>query len=143
MVPRGRSVYRQTTVGMALCMLATVPLAHAGDDPHERPTATSAPLEIPHTLNLVLAEKARKKDRKTANVESHAFLDLKPGLTPLVWPRNTDVRARILTPEVKSTPVVGWLAENLYRSKKENGWCLEADPGEGEYVVFYRYHPRR
>jgi hypothetical protein len=143
MVPRGRSVYRQTIVGTALCMLATGPLAHAGDDPHERPTATSAPLEIPHTLNLVLAEKARKKDRKPGNVESHNFLDLKPGLTPLVWPRNTDVRARILTPEVKSTPVVGWLAENLYRSKKDNGWCVEVDPGEGEYVVFYRYHPRR
>src|SRR5687767_9732071 len=49
MVPGGRSMYRQTIVGMALCMLATVPLSHAGDDAHERPAATSAPLEIPHT----------------------------------------------------------------------------------------------
>jgi hypothetical protein len=39
--------------------------------------------------------------------------------------------------------VLGWLAENLYRSDKENGWCVEADPGEGEYVLFYRYHPWR
>jgi hypothetical protein len=34
--------------------------------------------------------------------------------------------------------VVGWVAANLYRSRKENGWCLEVDPGEGEYLVFYR-----
>ena len=140
MVPSGRSVYRQTIVGMSLCMLATVPLAHAGDDPHERPAATSAPLEIPHTLNLVLAEKARKKDRKPGNVESHTFLDLTPGLTPLVWPKNTDVRARILTTELRSTPLVGWIAENLYRDKRDAGWCLEADPGQIEYVVFYRWN---
>jgi hypothetical protein len=124
-------------------MLASVPLARAGDDAVERPIATSAPLEIPHTLNLLLAERARKRNRKPDNIESHYFLDLTPGLTPLVWPKNTDVRARILTPQVKSTPVVGWLAENLYRSKQDNGWCVEVDPGEGEYVVFYRYHPRR
>ncbi|MDF3022426.1 MAG: hypothetical protein K0Q92_3729, partial [Steroidobacteraceae bacterium] len=24
------------------------------------------------------------------------------------------------------------------RSKREKGWCLEVDPGEGEYLVFYR-----
>ena len=48
------------------------------------------------------------------------------------------MRARIVTPELRKTPVVGWIAENLYRSKKDNGWCLEVDPGEGEYVVFYR-----
>lgn len=143
MVLRGRSLDRQRIVGMALCLLATMPLARAGDDPHERPAATAAPLEIPHTLNLVLDEQARKKNRKRDNIESHSFLDLTPGLKPLVWPKNTDVRSRILSTEVKSTPVVGWLAENLYRSKKDNGWCLEVDPGEGEYVVFYRYHPRR
>ncbi len=143
MVPRGQSLDRQTIVGMALCLLATMPLARAGDDAHERPLKTAAPLEIPHTLNLVLAEKARKKDRKPGNIENHTFLDLTPGLTPLVWPKNTDVRARILTTDVKSTPGVGWLAENISRSKKENGWCLEADPGEGEYIVFYRYHPRK
>ena len=57
---------------------------------------------------------------------------------PLTWPRNSDMRARLLTPELKRTPIVGWIAENLYRSKKDNGWCLEVDPGEGEYVVFYR-----
>ena len=127
---------------VTLCVLATSSFARAGDDAHERPIATSAPLEIPHTLNLQLAEKARKKNRKPANIESHSFLDLTPGLTPLVWPKNTDVRARI-TPVVKTTPVVGWLAENLYRSKQDNGWCVEVDPGDGEYVVFYRYHPRR
>jgi hypothetical protein len=143
MVPQGQSADRRLVGVAALCMLAMWPLARAGDDALERPVSTVAPLEIPHTLNLVLAEKARKRDRKPGNVESHAFLDLTPGLRPLTWPKNSDVRARILTPEVKSTPVVGWVAENLYRSKKESGWCLEVDPGEGEYIVFYRYHPRK
>ena len=36
------------------------------------------------------------------------------------------------------TPLVGWIATNLYRDKSEKGWCLEADPGQGEYIVFYR-----
>lgn len=87
---------------------------------------------------LVLAAKARKKNRRPSNIESTALLDLDTDLKPVVWPRNTDIRARILTPELRSTPVVGWVAANLYRSRKENGWCLEVDPGDGEYVVFYR-----
>ena len=127
----------------ALALLATMPLARAGDDARERPAATQAPLEIPHTLNLQLAEKARKRNRKPDNIESVTLLDLNPLLLPVSWPKASDIRARLLTPEVKSTPVVGWVAENLYRSKKDNGWCLEVDPGQGEYVVFYRYHPRK
>lgn len=138
---RGRSVDR--VVASALCTLAMTSLARANDDALERPIKTQAPMEIPHTLNLVLNELSRKRNRKPDNVESHAFLDLTPGLKPVTWPKNSDVRARILTPEVKSTPLVGWIAENLYRSKDENGWCLELDPGGGEYVVFYRFHPRR
>ena len=138
---RGRSVDR--VVASALCALALIPLARAGDDVLERPIVTQAPMEIPHTLNLVLNELARKRNRKPGNIESPAFLDLDPGLKPVTWPKDSDVRARILTPELKSTPVVGWIAENLYRSKNENGWCLELDPGEGEYVVFYRFHPKR
>lgn len=124
----------------ALALMAVVPLARGGDDALERPTAAAAPLEIPHMLNTLLAEKSRKRNRKPDNVESHEFLVLTPGLRPLVWPKDSDIRARILTPQLKSTPVVGWIAENLYRSKKDNGWCLEVDPGEGEYVVFYRVH---
>ena len=85
----------------------------------------------------------RKRNRKPGNIESPAFLDLDPGLKPVTWPKDSDVRARILTPEIKSTPMVGWIDENLHRSKNENGWCLELDPGEGEYVVFYRFHPKR
>ena len=65
---------------------------------------------------------------------------LTPGLSPLPFRKNTDVRARLLTPELRRTPVVGWIAANLYRDKKENGWYLELDPGQGEYVVFYRVH---
>ena len=127
----------------AWALIATIRFARAGDDAHERPIASAAPLEIPHMLNTLLAEKARKRDRKPGNIENHDFLVLKAGLRPVTWPKDTDIRARILTPELKSTPVVGWVAENLYRSKKDNGWCLEVDPGEGEYVVFYRYHPFR
>ena len=139
MVPKG-----PTLAGMAvLACIAAGSLARAGDDPLERPIAASAPLEIPHTLELVLAEKSRKRHRRPDNIESYDFLDLTPGLKPVTWPRNSDLRARILTPEVKRTPLVGWLAENLYRDRKDNGWCLEVDPGEGEYVVFYRYHPKR
>ena len=141
MVREGRTL--NPGVIAALALVAVVPCVRAGDDAHERPMSTAAPLEIPHTLNMLLAEKARKRNRKPDNIESHAFLDLTPGLKPVTWPKNSDVRARILTPEVKSTPLVGWIAENLYRSKDENGWCLELDPGGGEYVVFYRFHPRR
>jgi hypothetical protein len=119
------------------------PFAHAGDDPLERPARTSAPLELPHATEVAMAEKARKRDRKPANIERHDFLVLSPSLKPVTWPKNTDIRQRLLTTELKDTPVVGWIAENLYRSKNDTGWCVEADPGEGEYMVFYRYHPRK
>jgi hypothetical protein len=138
----GRSVDRRI-LASALCALAMMPFANAGDDVLDRPINTAAPLEIPHTLNLVLNEMSRKRNRRSENIENHAFLDLTPGLSPVTWPRYSDVRARILTTDIKSTPVVGWIAENLYRSKNENGWCLELDPGGGEYVVFYRFHPKR
>ena len=112
--------------------------ALAGDDALDRPFSARAPLEIEHTTNLELARKARKRNRRPDNIESSALLDLEPGLVPLTWPKNSDMRSRILTPELKRTPIVGWIAANLYRSKRDNGWCLEVDPGEGEYVVFYR-----
>jgi hypothetical protein len=146
MVPQGQSVDRRRfghMGAMTLCVLAAMPLARAGDDALKRPINTAAPLEIPHSLNLVLAEMARKRNRKPDNIESHSFLDLTPGLNLVIWPKNSDVRARLVTPEIKRTPVVGWIAENLYRSKDENGWCLELDPGGGEYLVFYRFHPKR
>jgi len=130
------------TSGFLLCALALPPLAItsavAGDDPIDRPIRTVAPLEIPHATNLELDSKARKRNRRPNNVENVGLLDLTPGLNPVVWPRNSDMRARLLTPGIQRTPVVGWIASNLYRSKKDTGWCLEVDPGEGEYVVFYR-----
>jgi len=119
--------------------LLEAPRASAGDDPGERSLRVTAPLEIPHATNLDLESKARKRNRRAENVESTGdFLDLTPGLAPLTWPRNGDVRARLLTPQLQRTPVLGWMAASLYRSRKETGWCLEVDPGEGEYVVFYR-----
>jgi hypothetical protein len=124
--------------GCALMLAAFSPLASAGDDRNERPASAAAPMQIPHTEDLAFAYQARKRDRKPNNIETYQFLDLTPGLNPLTWPKNSDMRARILTPELRRTPVVGWIAENLYRSKKDNGWCLEVDPGQGEYVVFYR-----
>jgi hypothetical protein len=133
-------IRRDRFFGFALCLLGMGSLARAGDDHNGRMFANAVPMQIPHSQDLELAYKSRKRDRKRDNVESFEFLDLTPGFVALTWPRNNDMRARIVTAELRRTPVVGWIAENLYRSKKDNGWCLELDPGEGEYVVFYRHH---
>jgi hypothetical protein len=113
--------------GFALCALTLGSLAAADDA-----------LVIPHATDLALDFKARKRVRHPDNVERSQLLDITPGLIPLVWPRNSDMRARLVTPELRRTPVVGWIASNLYRSRRDTGWCLEVDPGQGEYVVFYR-----
>ena len=126
----------------AVFALALNPLARAGDDRVERLTST-APLQLPHTLDILLNEQARKHARKSVNLESQDLLEFSPGLRPVTWPKDSDMRQRILTPEVKKTPVVGWIAENLYKSRNDSGWCLEVDPGEGEYIVFYRFHPKK
>jgi hypothetical protein len=128
-------ILRDRFFGFALCLLGVSSFASAGDD-RTLTAAAVAPLQIPHAQDLELAAKARKRGRKPGNLEPTGFLDLTPGLAPLTWPKNSDMRARLLTPELRRTPVVGWIAENLYRSKKDNGWCLEVDPGEGEYGVF-------
>jgi hypothetical protein len=135
----------QTTdrlIAAALLLLALTPLARAGDSA-ENSAANHAPLELPHTTNLLLDELARRARGRTENVEKTEFLMLMPGLRPVTWPKNSDMRARLLTTQVGTTPVVGWLAENLYRSKNDNGWCLEVDPGDSKYVVFYRFHPKK
>ena len=124
---------------LATCLLAMPLRATAGDKPREPANKTAAPLDIPHTTNLELTARANKK-RTPGNIEKPEFLDPTPGLQPLTFPKNSDVRARILTPELRRTPLVGWIAANLYRDKDEKGWCLEADPGQGEYIVFYRLH---
>lgn len=125
--------------GYALLALITLsPLAAAGESVSS--FAVSAPMVNPHTLNLELDHHARRRSRGGGNYETSTLLDLTPGLAPLRWPRDSDLRARLLTPELRRAPVVGWIATNLYRSKRENGWCLEVDPGEGEYVVLYRHN---
>jgi len=121
-----------------LTLLALSPLATAGDSVSS--FAVSAPMVNPHTLNLELDHRARRRSRDGGNYETSTLLDLSPGLAPLRWPRDSDLRARLLTPELRRAPLVGWIATNLYRSKRDNGWCLEVDPGEGEYVVLYRKH---
>ena len=126
---------RDQRMAVMIASLALTPLVSAGEPAAS--IAATAPLAIPHTLSLELDRRARRRSRG-ANIESPYFLDLTPGLTPLTWPRNSDMRARLLTPELRRTPLVGWIATNLYRSKREKGWCLEVDPGEGEYLVFYR-----
>ncbi|MEO8064245.1 MAG: hypothetical protein ABI821_16035 [Pseudomonadota bacterium] len=131
---------RDRFFGFALCLLGVSSLACAGDYRNKRLLSTQAPMQIPRSQDLELAYQARKRDRNPRNTESTLFLHLTPGLTPITWPKNSDMRARMLTPELRRTPVVGWLAQNLYRSKRDNGWCLEVDPGQGEYVVFYRVH---
>jgi hypothetical protein len=122
---------------LATSLLALPLCATAGDKPREAPKPAAAPLEIPHTVELELA--ATKK-RSAGNLEKSELLDPAPGLKPLPFPKNTDVRALILTPQLRRTPLVGWIAENLYRGRDEKGWCVEADPGQGEYIVFYRLH---
>jgi hypothetical protein len=123
---------------LAVVTIAVAPLAAAGDDAIERPLRVAAPLEIPHSTNLDLDFKARKRSHRLGNIERSHLLDVSPALKPVTWPRASDMRARIMTPELRRTPVVGWVAANLYRSRRDSGWCLEVDPGEGEYVVFYR-----
>jgi hypothetical protein len=133
-------ILRDRLVGF-VCMVSLAPFAGAGDA-RDRPARTTALLEIPHTTNLDLDARARKRTRRVGNIESSQLLESMPGLEPLVWPRNSDMRARLLTPELRGTPLVGWIASNLYRSRKDTGWCLEVDPGDGEYVVFYRLNLR-
>ncbi len=130
--------YRRLALASAL-MIATS-FATAGNDVLARSATLTAPLAIPHAMQLELDHRARRRDRGAGRYETSAFLDPTPGLAPLAFTRNEDIRSRLLTPELRRTPLVGWIAENLYRSKRENGWCLEVDPGEGEYVVFYRVH---
>lgn len=134
---------RKWVVSMALGLaaLASATVASAGDAAFR--VAATAPLTLAHTENLDLQYHARRRSRGNNNFETIALLDPEPGLEPVRWPRNSDLRARLLTPELERTPLVGWIAANLYRSKKENGWCLEVDPGEGEYIVLYRHHLRR
>jgi hypothetical protein len=124
-----------------LLVLATSPVFAGNNNDFER-VMLSAPFQNPHTAELELTYTARRRDRHRLRIEQHDFLELTPGLQPLEWPRNTDMRARLLTPELRRTPFLGWIAQNLYRSKSENGWCLEVDPGEGEYAVLYRLHLR-
>ena len=121
--------------GFALCLLAIARLASAGDEARDKRAPPAAPMEIPHLTTVTLDAKAAKK--RGPNIEKSLLMSSR-GLSPLPFPKNTDVRQRILTTEVRNTPLVGWIAENLYRDKKDAGWCLEADPGQSEYVVFYR-----
>jgi hypothetical protein len=123
--------------GLALCLLASARLASAGDDARDKRAPPTAPMEIPHVTTVTLDAKAAKK--RAPNIERSLLVSSR-ALSPLPFPKNTDVRARILTTEVRNTPLVGWIAENLYRDKKDAGWCLEADPGQSEYVVFYRWN---
>jgi hypothetical protein len=125
---------------LALALMAATPFATAGNDAFSSGVSLAAPLAIPHTTQLDMDLRSRRRGRGPGKFETPDFLDVTPGLTPFAFPRNGDMRSRLLTPELKRTPLVGWIAENLYRSKREKGWCLEVDPGEGEYVVFYRVH---
>jgi hypothetical protein len=124
--------------GVALVFSGAASYAKDGDSTRNL-VAAAAPLEIPHTTALAFQAKPRRKSA-AADFETPRLLNPTPGLEPLQFPKNTDLRARLLTPELRRTPLVGWVAANLYRDRKDNGWCLELDPGDGEYVVFYRMH---
>jgi len=137
-------VLRDRRIGLFV-LLALAPLVSGVGSAGESAAtfASAAPLNNPHTLNLELDYYAKRRGRGgSRTLETSALLDPAPELQPFTWPRNSDLRARLLTPQLRDTPVFGWIASNLYRSKRENGWCLEVDPGEGEYLVFYRKHLR-
>src|ERR1700754_2312995 len=91
---------RNPGIFAALIFAAAAPLCRAGDDSLDHTIASAAPLEIPHTLNLQLDEKARKRNRRSDNVESLMLPGLPVGLRPVVWPKDTDLRARMLTPSL-------------------------------------------
>ena len=131
-------ILRDRMFGFALCLAALCAPAIAADQARALPLSAAAPFAVPHTLNLELDFRASRRARSLGNLEHYDFLDLTPGLAPLPWPRAGDMRSRLLTPELKRTPLFGWIAENLYRSSKEDGWCVEVDPGGGEYIIFYR-----
>lgn len=138
-------ILRDRMFGFAVCLSATCLWAVGGsaaaaDRAAALSFTSSAPLANPHTMNLELDFRAQRRARGAGNIERGAMSDLPAGLAPLIWPRAGDMRTRILTPELRRTPLFGWIAENLYRSRKERGWCLELDPGQGEYIVFYRTH---
>src|SRR3954468_13531964 len=142
MVRTGHTFDRRVAAALTMVALAMalLPLARAADGPRPRPATIAAPLEIPHVTDRALAEKAQKSQSKPTSPGNYDFLTL--GLQPLQWPNNADVlRSNLLTPQLKSTPVVGWLAENLYRDKADNGWCVQLDGGD--YVVLYRYYPKK
>jgi hypothetical protein len=106
------------------------------------------PVQTEHTFNRDL--RPRRQAKKSAapapatdtreNPRDQPTVRPPVALAPIKWPKDSDIRHRIVTEEVRATPVFGWIAANLWRSKKENGWCLEVDPGDGEYMVLYRKH---
>ena len=133
-------ILRDRMFGFAWCLSVLCGAAGAADRGAALSYASAAPLAIPHTLNLELDFRAQRRMRGAGNVESGDTAAMHVRLAPLVWARPGDMRTRLLTPELKRTPLFGWIATNLYRSRAETGWCLEIDPGQGEYVVFYRQH---
>lgn len=125
-------------VTLSALTFALTPSSSRASDAASRLAATAS-LANPHTLDLELDYRAARRTRALTQ-EPTSLLDLSPELRPLRWPRSSDMRARLLTPELQRTPLVGWIATNLYRPRSETGWCLELDPGEGEYLVLYRRH---
>src|SRR5436190_249336 len=115
MVHTGHAFDRRVAAALTMVALAIalLPRARAADGPMPRPVTTAAPLEIPHVMDRALAEKAHKAQGQRVTRRNYDFTTLTPGLQPVRWPDNTDVlRANLLTPQLKGTPVVGWLAEN-------------------------------
>ena len=146
MVPRGQSVDRReirTPVGMALCVLAVMPLARAGDDALARPSTRPRRSKFRTPLNLVLTEMARKRNRKPDNIESHSFLDLTPGLNPLIWPKNSDVRARIVTPEIKARRWSAGSPRTCIAARTKTAGASRSIQAMANTCVFYRFHPKR
>ncbi|HUQ11981.1 MAG TPA: hypothetical protein VM146_16820, partial [Steroidobacteraceae bacterium] len=93
----------------ALLVFVALPLLAMAGEPASS-FASMSQAANPHTLILELDFRARHRAKVAGNTESSALRDSSPGLQPLTWPRNSDMRARLLTPELKRAPLVGWIA---------------------------------
>ena len=89
-------ILRDRRLALLLGLFALSATGAAGDAATSM--AAHSPLTIPHSLNLTSTTRPGDARGAAGNFESSAALDLPAGLQPLIWPRNSDMRARLLTP---------------------------------------------
>lgn len=121
----------------ALAPLAATAIAFSSPATAGDVESRVAPVQTEHALNLEFDAKSHRS-RRANDPDATLVVGNTSGLTPLTWPRSSDIRARLLATDLQRTPVIGWMAASLYRSRKEPGWCVEVDPGGNQYLIQYR-----